>query len=168
MVALELVSVSVIVQSLSHDYLPMIPVDTIAKALMFTLQILAIKVAVVTGGVPPGSLEPLGTVLAPRVVVTVHRTELGPLLGQTLTKLSVNVAVDNSEPAKVDTDRVTRHCNEKLQPANTSVLCLNSKHLLVELCSNNKIIHRNLSLSSFPILQLDQQLLRLISSLLIK
>ena len=82
----------------------MIPVDTIAKALMLSLQILAIEVAVVTGGVPPGSLEPLGTILAPRIVVTVHSAELGSLLGQTLSKLPVNVAVDNSEPAAVDTE----------------------------------------------------------------
>lgn len=56
------------------------------------------------GRVPPSPLEPLGTVLAPRVIVAVHRTELGPLLGQTLSELPVNFVVDNSEPAKVDTE----------------------------------------------------------------
>ena len=76
------------------------------------------------GRVPPSPLEPLGTVLAPSIIVAVHRTELGPLLGQTLSELPVNFVVDNSEPAKVDTARLTRHCNEKLQPVRTQVFCV--------------------------------------------
>ena len=50
------------------------------------------------GRVPPSSLEPLGTILAPSVVISVHCAELRPFLGQTLTKLSVDISIDDSEP----------------------------------------------------------------------
>ena len=79
--------------------LPMIPVDSVAKALMFSLQILTIEIGIVAGRVPPGSLEPPGAVLAPRIIVAVNCAELCPLLWQTITKLSINISVDNSEPA---------------------------------------------------------------------
>ena len=50
------------------------------------------------GAVPPGPLKPLGTILAPSVVISVHCAELRPFLGQTLTKLTVDVSIDDSEP----------------------------------------------------------------------
>ena len=79
-------------------HLPVVPVDPVAEALVFPLQVLAIKVGVVTGRVPPGALEPGGAVLAPGVVVAVYSGELGPLLGQTLSELPINTPVDDPEP----------------------------------------------------------------------
>ena len=76
----------------------MVPVDPVAEALVFPLQILTIEVGVVTGRVPPGALEPGGAVLAPGVVVAVHSRELCPLLRQTLPELPVNAPVDDPEP----------------------------------------------------------------------
>ena len=76
----------------------MIPVDSVPEALVFSLQVSTVEVGVVAGAVPPGALEPPGAVLAPGVVVPVHGAELGALLRHTLTKLSVDVAVDDSKP----------------------------------------------------------------------
>jgi len=84
--------------------LPVVPVDTVAEALVFPLQILAIEVGVVTGRVPPGALEPGGAVLAPGVVVAVHSRELCPLLRQTLPELSVNAPVDDPELVELCAD----------------------------------------------------------------
>ena len=78
----------------------MIPVDPVTEALVLPLQVLTIEVGVVTGWVPPGTLEPGGAVLAPSVIVAVHGGELGPLLGQTLPKLPVDAPVDYPEPLK--------------------------------------------------------------------
>ena len=91
----------------------MIPVDSIPKALVFSLEVETIEVRVVAGAVPPGSLEPEqifesrneniwieppGTVLAPGVIVPVHRAELGSFLRQTLPKLPINTSIDDPEP----------------------------------------------------------------------
>lgn len=77
--------------------LPMIPVDSIPKALVFTLEVETIEVRVMAGAVPPGSLEPPGTVLTPGVVVPVHRAELGSFLRQTLPKLPINTSINDPE-----------------------------------------------------------------------
>lgn len=84
--------------------LPMIPVDPVTKALVLPLQVLTIEVGVVTGGVPPGPLEPGGAVLAPGIVVAVHGGELGPLLGQTLPELPVDAPVDDPELVELCAD----------------------------------------------------------------
>jgi len=81
-----------------------VPVDPVAEALVFPLQVLAIKVGVVTGRVPPGALEPGGAVLAPGVVVAVHSGELGSLLGQTLPELPINTPVDDPELVELCAD----------------------------------------------------------------
>lgn len=75
----------------------MIPVDPVSKALMFPPQIETVEVGVVTGTVPPGSLEPGCTVIPPSIVIIIESTELCSLLWQTLTKLSVYTGVDNTE-----------------------------------------------------------------------
>ena len=87
--------------TLSHnalDNLPVIPVDTVPEALVFSLQVATVEVWVVTGAVPPSALEPPGAVLAPGVVVSVHGAELGPLLRHTLTELTVDVSINYSKP----------------------------------------------------------------------
>ena len=81
--------------------LPMIPVDSVAKTLMFSLQVKTIEIGVVAGAVPPGSLKPLGTILAPSVVISVHCAELGPFLRQTLTKLTIDVCINDPEPKMI-------------------------------------------------------------------
>lgn len=57
-----------------------------------------------TSGVPPGPLESGGAVLAPSVIVTVHSGELGPLLGQTFSKLPIDASIDDSELVELRAD----------------------------------------------------------------
>ncbi len=57
--------------------LPVVPVDTVAKALMFAPQVEPVEIGVVAGRVPPGPGKPDSTVIAPGIVILVDRTELG-------------------------------------------------------------------------------------------
>ena len=77
--------------------LPVVPIDAIAETFVFSPEIKAVQVGIVTSAVPPSSGEPFGAVFAPRVVVSIHRAELGPFGRQTSsqgrTKVFVKYAI---------------------------------------------------------------------------
>jgi len=84
--------------------LPMVPVDSVSKTLVFSLQVKTIEIGVMTGAVPPGSFKPSCTILAPSVVISVNCAELRPFLRQTFTKLTINVSIDDPELVKLSAD----------------------------------------------------------------
>ena len=75
--------------------LPVVPVDTVAEALVFSAQVEPVQVGVVAGRVPPSSGEPDSAVVTPSVVVAVNRTELGATSGQTLSQVRAEAVVED-------------------------------------------------------------------------
>jgi len=55
---------------------PVVPIDPISKASVDTLQVKSIQVGVVTGTIPPGTREPLCTILAPSIIISIDCAEL--------------------------------------------------------------------------------------------
>ena len=67
--------------------LPVVPVDSITEAVVFSFQVEAVQVGVVAGRVPPGAGKPDCAVVAPGIVVAVDCAKLGAPGRETLSEV---------------------------------------------------------------------------------
>ena len=74
----------------------MVPANSVSETFVGTPQVQTVKVGIEAGRVPPGSLEPLRTILAPSVVVSVHRAELGPPCRKAFSDARLEILVENA------------------------------------------------------------------------